>query len=198
MSYRKIFQYDAGKVSPSVMRKAHATSLVRGRMYSAFFLYFGAQKSNIPIILLKADFALLCLLRSKPHKNCYQYLCCKIVLLLDYSFAKRLFCSHRALLTFCIMRAAVQFNNQTGFCTIKVRNIVVNDLLPLKPYRVIAQKASPKLDFPWCHVFTKRFCTRNQIFIIVYHIVFLRHIVKFQIVNADGVAFLDALFAQGV
>ena len=42
-----------------------------------------------------------------------------------------------------IMTASIQFYDQTGFCAVKISNILVYSLLPLKPDRIFIQKAIP-------------------------------------------------------
>ena len=50
------------------------------------------------------------------------------------------------------MLAAVHLNDQPGFGTVKIGDVMANDLLPYKPYRKIAQKIVPQMFFFPRHV----------------------------------------------
>ena len=68
----------------------------------------------------------------------------------------------------CIMLGTIELNNKPGFMAVKISNIVVYRLLPLKPNRITAKKIKPKMIFLRCCGFSEIFGERNQFLIIFY------------------------------
>ena len=70
-----------------------------------------------------------------------------------------------------IMSTTIQLDHQLCTEAVKVSNIFINTLLPLKANGIILQKAIPKFPLPWSHIFTELFCS-DFIFLIVFHTYF--------------------------
>ena len=62
---------------------------------------------------------------------------------------------------FCIMSAAVQFNDQSGLGAIKVRDIIANGFLPLKAEGIVSEELIPQFAFPRSHIFAQLFGAGN-------------------------------------
>jgi len=56
------------------------------------------------------------------------------------------------------MLRAVKLYNQLCLCAIEICNVLTENLLSVKPDRILPQKAIPQAAFLLGHVLPKRFC----------------------------------------
>ena len=65
-----------------------------------------------------------------------------------------------------IMSRAVKLYNELCLCTVKICNILTENLLTRKADRIGAQKIIPKMFFFFCHILSQHFCGWNNFFVV--------------------------------